>query len=107
MTDSTTEYDEDESTMWVYYDFDDPQTLVPNDELRTWIAALEEGETDDGRPLEDVNYIFDDEGSAEYNHQALSFANIGTYVGSLDDPELFESDEGAPDFETREDFGID
>jgi hypothetical protein len=107
MTDSTIRYDEDEATFWVHYDFDDPQTLVPNDELRDWIAALDAGETDDGDPVEAVNYVFADEGSAAYNHQALAYADIGTYVGSLDDHEIFESEEGTPDFEAREDFGIE
>lgn len=100
-------YDASTETMWVSYDFDSSDTLVPNDELRQWIKSLKEGETPDGQPLEAVNYVFSDEESAEYNHQALAYANVGTYVGSLDDHEAFEPEEGTPSFDTKEDFGID
>ncbi len=107
MSDSQERYDEETGTVWVYYDFDEPQTLVPNGELREWMAAVQKGETEDGRDVEAVNYVFDDEGSAKYNFQALAYGDIGTYVGTLDDCEEYEPPEGAPDFETKEDFGIE
>lgn len=107
MSTSEERYDDKTKTAWIYYDFKDPETLVPNDELRKWIKALKDGETEDGRDLETVNYVFDDAASAEYNFQALSYGNIGTFVGTIDDCERYESEEGAPDFDTKEDFGIE
>lgn len=100
-------YDESTETYWIYYDFRDAETLVPNDELRDWISALKEGETEDGESVEAVNYVFSDEQAAEYNFQALAYAGIGTYVGDLDDYEQYKSPEEAPDFDTEEDFGIE
>lgn len=100
-------YDEDDQTMWVFYDFDEPKTLVPNDELRTWIKALKKGETPDGEPLKSVCYVLADEASASYNHQALAYANIDVFTGSIDDPTPFEPEGETPDFDTRSDFGID
>lgn len=107
MPDSDVRYDESTHTVWVRYEFDDTETLVPNEELRKWMSVVQEGETEDGREVDEVNYIFADEGSAEYNHQALSYGHIGTYVGSHDDKEEFEPAEGTPEFDTRKDFGID
>ena len=100
-------YDESSKTYWVYYEFSDSETLVPNKELRKWMNVVQKGETEDGTEVEAVNYVFADEGSAAYNHQALAYGNIGTYVGDLDDHEEFESGEGTPDFDTKEDFGIE
>jgi hypothetical protein len=107
MSDADVRYDEKTKTYWVAYDFDDTDTLVPNDELRRWIKAVKKGETEEGEEVEAVNYIFADEGSASYNHQALAYGNIGTYVGSHKKKEEFEPAEGTPDFSTEEDFGID
>lgn len=107
MPDADVRYDEDTETIWVAYDFQDAETLVPNEELRTWMAVVQEGETEDGRSVQEVNYIFADEASAAYNHQALSYGNIGTYVGTHGDCEPHEPDEGTPDFDTEKDFGIE
>jgi len=107
VSDSEVRYDEETETVWVYHEFDEPQTLVPNEELRKWMTVVQEGETEDGRSVEAVNYVFADEASADYNHQALAYGNIGTYVGSLDDHEEYESPEGTPEFDTKEDFGIE
>lgn len=102
-----TRYDKKHQTMWVYHDFDKPKTLVPADELKDWSNQRNKGETKDGRPLAQVNYVFAHEQSAEYNHQPLAFAKMGVYVGDLDDSEPYQSDDGEPSFETRKDFGIE
>ncbi len=102
-----TRYDKKKKTMWVYREYEKPKTLVPNDELKTWNEQRKRGETEDGQPLEHVNYVFPSEQTAEYNHQPLSFSNIGVYVGDLDDKEKYQSEEGDPEFETRKDFGIE
>ena len=95
-------YDSATKSVWVLCDTDG-DTLVPNDELRTWVAALKSGETSDGKDLSAVNYVFSDRESAEYNQQPLGFSNIGTYVGSLDNPVSLGD---APSFDTKEDFGV-
>lgn len=100
-------YDKDTATVWVYRDFDKAKTLVPKGELKGWVKQRKEGKTRDGEPLEHVNYVFADKATAEYNHQPLSFTDIGVYTGDLDNPKPYESDEGSPDFDTREDFGIE
>jgi len=100
-------YDEDTETVWVAYDFREPETLVPNEQLREWISVVQKGETEDGRSVAEVNYVFAEEASAAYNYQALAYGDIGTYVGTLEDCEPYESDEDAPDFETKKDFGIE
>lgn len=107
MADKKTRYDKSNKTMWVYRKFDKPKTLVPNDELKSWAERRKAGETDKGEPLEQVNYVFADAQTAEYNHQPMSFSKLGVYVGDLDDHEKYQSAEGDPDFETRKDFGMD
>ncbi len=102
-----TRYDKKHKTMWVYREFDKPKTLVPNAELQQWVDQRKAGQTDDGDPLETVNYVFSSEQSAEYNHQPMSFTKIGVYVGDLDDHDKYQSDDGEPSFDTREDFGIE
>lgn len=101
-----TRYDADQKLMWVYRSFPKPKTLVPEDELQKWIDALKAGETPEGDELELVRYVFPEEETAEYNHQALTYARIGTFLGDLDNPVPFEAGD-EPNFETREDFGIE
>jgi hypothetical protein len=107
MADKKRRYDKKNKTMWVYRDYDKPKTLVPSAELKGWVEQRKAGETEDGEPLEQVNYVFADEQSAQYNHQPLSFSNVGVFVGDLDDNEKYQSEEGDPEFETRKDFGIE
>jgi hypothetical protein len=107
MAETKTRYDKNTKTMWVYRTFDKPKTLVANVELKGWIEQRKAGQTDDDEPLEQVNYVFDDPKSAEYNHQPMSFSKFGVYIGDLDDHQKYQSSEGDPDFETREDFGIE
>ncbi|QDG54621.1 hypothetical protein FIV42_28910 [Persicimonas caeni] len=107
MADKKTRYDKKNKTMWVYREFDKSKTLVPSDELQGWVKQKQSGETDDGEPLEHVNYVFADEQTAEYNHQPMSFSNLGVYVGDLDDHEKYQSEEGEPEFSTKKDFGIE
>lgn len=107
MPDSDVRYDEDTETVWVAYDFQDPQTLVPNEELRKWMSVVQKGETEDGRSVDAVHYIFADEASADYNYQALEYGDIGTYVGTHDDCEPYEPEGDTPDFDTKKDFGIE
>ncbi len=96
-------YDETNKTLWVACDLG-PDDLVPEDDIQGWIEALKEGRAPDGREIQRINYVFDDRESAEYNHHALKFARIGTWVGSLDENEPF--DEDAVSFATEDDFGV-
>ena len=105
MATSKTRYDSDTHTMWVYRDFDEVKTLVPGDELKDWQSQKQAGETEDGEPLSRVNFVFASEETAEYNHQALAFADFGTYVGDLDSPTEYGGE--TPEFSTKKDFGID
>lgn len=105
MSKSKDKYDSKNEIMWLYRKYDDPDTLVPEDELKAWSRAARDGETPGGDPIKAVNYIFADEDTAEYNHAALAFAQLGTFVGSLRRPKSYEGDEEY-DFDTREDFGI-
>lgn len=107
MADQETRYDEKAATMWVYRDYAEPKTLVPKDELKSWVERKNAGETDQGKPLDRVNYVFGSEETAEYNSQPLSFSNIGVYTGNLDDPKKYQSSEGEPSFDTKKDFGIE
>lgn len=101
----TQRYDERTQTMWLYRDYADPDTLVPDEEARQWSKALREGKGPQGRALRAVHYVFAHEDTAEYNHHALAFARLGTYTGTLEDPKAW-GDDDAPSFETKEDFGI-
>ncbi len=98
-------YDRTTKTQWLFRRYDDPDTLVPEDEVRQWSKALRDGQGADGQSLSKVNYIFADEDTAEYNHHALAFARLGTYVGSLDRHRRYGEDE-TPSFDTKDDFGI-
>jgi hypothetical protein len=104
MADNDQWYDEDTRTVWVYKDYDE-DTLVPNDELKEWIRIKQEGETSEGQPVDRVNFVFSGEGAADYNHQALQYAGLGTYIGDHDEQRPHDADE--IDFEAREDFGIE
>lgn len=106
MIESKQRYDEDTHTLWLWRDYDDPDTLVEEGEVRRWSEVVRDGETEDGRSISHVNYVFADEATAEYNHAPLTFASLGVYVGSLEDPEPYEDGEDL-DFEVREDFGIE
>lgn len=96
-------YDEKSGTLWVACDLG-PDDLVANEEIQGWIDALKAGRTKDGRDLKRVHYVFSDREAAEYNHHALKFARVGTYTGSLQNPEPLDEDE--VDFATKDDFGI-
>lgn len=98
-------YDEETETLWIQ-SLATGDDLVPNDEIRDWTEALERGRTPDGESIRHVNYVFQDRRAAEYNHQALRFARLGTYVGDLDDNEPYSDAEGV-EFTTQEDFGIE
>ena len=104
MSDERTEYDPDERLIKVYRSFSDPKTLVPKDELQRWQRVLDDGKDDDGRPVEAVRYVFDDEASAKYNHQPLAFAGLESYVDTGGGDQPVGDD---PDFSVREDFGIE
>lgn len=97
-------YDGGSKTLWFLRHYDDPDTLVPNDEIRAHIETLKAGQDEAGRDIAAINYVFVDRATAEYNHQPLSFTQLGTFVGDRHSHEPF--DEDAPSFGTREDFGI-
>jgi hypothetical protein len=101
----TERYDESTQTLWIHSNATGDD-LIPNEEIQQWIDALGGGQTPDGRPLQHVNYVFADADAAEYNHQPLKFARVGTFVGDLEDNEPYDADDGVS-FDTKADFGID
>ena len=104
MTKERIEYDADKKIVKVYRTFSSPKTLVPTKELKRWTAVAKAGEDDQGRPVKAVRYVFDNEETAKYNHQPVSYAGLQAYLkeGGKESP-LGEG----PDFSAREDFGID
>ena len=97
-------YDDVAETLWVTCDLGEDD-LIPNEEIQKWIDALKERYLPDGRPLRHVNYVFSDRGCAEYNHYPLKFAKIGTFLGTLQEPEPFD-EMGSASFEAADDFGM-
>lgn len=100
-------YDESSRTLRVYRNFDETRTLVPPDEVKSVMAMLRDKKNKEGKEVLRVQYVFEDAGTAEYNHQALAFAGIETHVGDEKSSRPYESDDGMPGFSVREDFGID
>ncbi|MBA2662981.1 MAG: hypothetical protein H0U74_11850 [Bradymonadaceae bacterium] len=107
MSKNEQDYDKASKTMRIFRSFAKPKTLVPPDELKQWIDALQSGKGPDGQAIKHVHYVFEDEQSADYNHQALSFAGVATEVGTKSRHSPFKPADGEPSFSTREDFGID
>lgn len=97
-------YDQDSKTVRVYRVFEKEKTLVPPEETQKFIGVLRDRKTDKGQPVERVQYVFESEATAEYNHQALAFAGIETYLGDETNSRPYGD---APSFSVREDFGID
>lgn len=106
MGDEKRDYEADTETMWIFRRLDSDGDLVPKEELVAWGDRLKEGETEDGRDLSAVNYIFPNDAQARYNYQALAFSGLGTYVGDLSDKKPFD-EEDMPEFDTEKDFGIE
>ncbi len=104
MASSNDSYDASNKTMWLFREYDDPDTLVPSDESSSWSAQLRAGKTTSGKPLSAVSYVFSARGTAEYNRDALAFARIGTHVGTLE--EHAPLDGSAPSFDAKDDFGM-
>lgn len=99
----TQRYDKKSKTMWLYRKYS-ADTLVPESEVNQWSKALRDGKAPTGEALSAVNYIFNSQDNAEYNHHMLAFAKLGTYVGTLDANRPVDGD--APSFATKDDFGI-
>lgn len=97
-------YDEKTKTLWISSDADEDSLIDPST-LKGWSSMLRSGETERGEPLNALNVVFSDPSGASYNHQALAFSKLGTFVGTLESPSAFDAD--SPEFEPREDFGID
>lgn len=97
-------YDAATKTLWVFRAYDDPFSLMDEQEVRTLSHAVRDGQWE-GKPLSRVGVVFGHEDTAEYNHHALAFARLGTYIGTLDAPVAYDTDDEAT-FEAREDFGI-
>ncbi|MEC9440676.1 MAG: hypothetical protein VYE40_06240 [Myxococcota bacterium] len=104
MSKSKDHYDASSKVYWLFRDYDDPDTLVPNDELKAWSKVAREGKSENGDQVKEVNYIFADAGTAEYNSSALGFMKLGTYVGKIGDAKPFDGEDVS--FDTREDFGM-
>lgn len=95
-------YDQNSKTVWVPCGLD-ADTLVPGSETRHWSDVLRTGALADGREVQHINYLFEDEGSAEYNQSALSFMKIGTWVGNTQSARPLA---GGPAFTIQKDFGL-
>ena len=96
-------YDAASKTLWIFCDAQDPDTLLPHDELMEHSKALRQGALDDGRPLRKVAYVFSNDEVAKYNESALSFLKLDTYTGDLQNPRPLSD---ASSFKVEEDFGI-
>ena len=96
-------YEKATKTLWIESKADG-DTLVEPSQIQTYTKALQAGELPDGRALTNVNFVFADSEGAAYNHQALAFSNMGTFIGTLDAPEPL--DEDSPAFDTKKDFGM-
>lgn len=100
-------YDEDEKALWVSRRFFQPKSRVSRDEVMHWVRFLQdEATTDDGRPVEQVNYLFIDEETAAYNYQTLKFANLGVYYKEGGNRVRYIPEDGEAEFDARADFGI-
>ncbi len=104
MSTTRIEYDADKKLIKVYRSFSDAKSLVPKEELKKWTDAVKRGEDDDGRDVDSVRYVFDDEKTAKYNQQSVAYAGLETYV-EVGGKERQVGDD--PDFSVREDFGIE
>jgi hypothetical protein len=98
----TQRYDKEKETLWILSTLD-PDSLFPADELRHLSSQVRDGKLADGRTVKEVNVVFTDADTAEYNESALGFSKIGVYVGTLEDPTVYAS---ALEFKTRDDFGV-
>ena len=96
-------YEPSSKTLWVASKADG-DTLVSNDLIKTWTAALASGKLADGRAVSTINVVFQDPGGADYNSTALSFAKVGTFIGSVENPKKHAGED--PTFDTKDDFGI-
>lgn len=107
LKDSETRYDASKKALWVSREFDTAKTLLPSAELQGWVKQLKSGKTPAGEALSQINIVFSEEKTAEYNHQPLTFSKIGVYYGDLQNPTRYKSADGDPEFDTRSDFGIE
>ena len=100
------EYDSESKTIWVDCKSVVGQTLIGRDELQPYIEILTGRATVLPGPVDAVKFVFADTAAARYNRDSLSFARIRTYL--VEDGIRKPLDmEGEPDFEAREDFGIE
>jgi len=100
-------YDAEEQTLWVARRFFDVKTRVPKDELMHWAKFLKnERCTEDGRPVQQVNYLFIDEATAAHNYQALTFIGLGVYYQEGGNRIPYLPSDGPMSVQTRVDAGI-
>lgn len=104
MSEKHIDYDADNNLIKVYRSFSEPKTLVPKKELGHWTEVIEDGEDDQGRTVDAVHYVFDNETTARYNHQPVTFAGLKTFVDAGEGEEPYGDD---PGFSVRKDFGIE
>jgi hypothetical protein len=101
-------YDPDTETLWIARRFFDLNTRLPKEELRQWAQFLKRNDTtDDGRPVQKVNYLFIDPQSAAANYQALTFVGVGVFYQEGGNRLPYIPPGGAVKFEVQTDFGID
>lgn len=101
-------YDEDQKTLWVTRRFFQPRSRVSRDEVMHWVQFLQdEARTEDGRPVEQVNYLFVDEETAAYNYQTLSFARIGVFYKDGGNRIPYVPEDGPQQYDVRSDFGLE
>lgn len=101
-------YDADEKALWIARRFPQPKTRVAKDEVLHWVRFLKNGETtDDGRPVDSVNYLFIDEETAAYNYQTLAFADLGVFYKDGGNRIPYIPPDGEVEFDVRKDFGIE
>lgn len=104
MSKSKDHYDASSKVYWLFRDYDDPDMLVLNDELKVWSKVVCEGKSENGDQVKEVNYIFADVGIVEYNSFVFGFMKFGIYVGKIGDVKFFDGEDVS--FDICEDFGM-
>ena len=104
MSNRKSEYDRNSETLWVDWTDVSGQHLIDREALRPFVEILRDGQQGPD-PVSKVNFVFEDEGCARYNHDSLKFSRIGTWLLHSGVRRPLNA-ANSPDFDVREDFGM-
>ena len=100
-------YDAETRSMWIARRFFRAQTRVARDEITQWVRLLKnERQTEDGRPVEAINYLFIDRETAACNYEVLTYAGLGVYHQEGGNRIPYLPDDSEIEFDVRADFDI-